>query len=166
MPMIDTAVATVAGNWRFDNGDLVSDAGKPATLQMPYSPPAEYDVRIEFTADSTVQVHLFKEPASFSWAMGNAHDCGFEYVDGKHVWESPFKSGFKLTPGKRHAALIRVRDNRVQGYIDNQLLVDAVTDFRNSREPELAQPDNSRLGWGAHTRRRVHKIEVIEVTPR
>ena len=168
MPMIDTATAAVAGSWRFENGDLVSDAGKPATLQIPYSPPAEYDVRVEFTAASTVQVHLFKDPASFSWAMGTNHDCGFEYVDGKHVWESPFKSGFKLTPGKRHLALIRVRNNRGQGYIDGQLVVDAVTDFKNfSKNPELAQPDNSRLGLGSYNApTRFHKIEVIEITPR
>ena len=168
MPMIEPAVAAVAGNWRFENGDLVADAAKPATLQIPYSPPAEYDVRVEFTTDSTVQIHLFKDPASFSWAMGNNHDCGFEYVNGKHVWESPFKSSFRLTPGKRHKALIRVRDNRVQGYIDNQLLVDGVTDFKNfSKNPELAQPDNSLLGLGSYNApTRFHKVEVIEITPR
>jgi hypothetical protein len=168
MPMIDPAVATVAGSWRFENGDLVSDAAKPATLQIPYTPPAEYDFRIEFTAQSTVQQHLFKEPASFSWAMGDNHDCGFEYVGGKHVWESPFKAGLRLTPGKRHVSLVRVRNNRVQGYIDGQLLVDAVTDFKDfSKNPELAQPDNSRLGLGTYNApARFHKVEVIEVTPR
>jgi len=168
MKMIDPAVATVAGSWRFENGDLVSDAGKPATLQIPYTPPAEYDFRIEFTAQSTVQQHLFKEPASFSWAMGDNHDCGFEYVGGKHVWESPFKAGLRLTPGKRHISLVRVRNNRVQGYIDGQLLVDAVTDFKDfSKNPELAQPDNSRLGLGTYNApARFHKVEVIEVTPR
>jgi serine/threonine-protein kinase len=168
MPMIDPAVAAVAGNWRFDNGDLVSDAAKPATLQIPYTPPAEYDFRIEFTAESTVQQHLFKEPASFSWAMGTNHECGFEYVGGKHVWESPFKSGFRLTAGKRHVSLVRVRNNRVQGYIDGQLLVDGVTDFKDfSKNPELAQPDNSRLGLGTyHAPARFHKVEVIEITPK
>jgi serine/threonine-protein kinase len=168
MPMIDPAVATVAGSWRFENGDLVSDSGKPATLQIPYSPPAEYDFRIEFTAQSTVQQHLFKDPASFSWAMGDNHDCGFEYVGGKHVWESPFKAGLRITPGKRHVSLVRVRNNRVQGYIDGQLLVDAVTDFKDfSKNPELAQPDNSRLGLGTYNApARFHKVEVIEITPK
>ena len=168
LAMIEPAVATVAGNWRFENGDLVSDDGRPATLQIPYHPPAEYDVKVEFTANSTVQVHLFKEPASFSWAMGTNHDCGFEYVGGKHVWESPFKNSFRLTQGKRHTALIRVRGNRAQGYIDGQLLVDAVTDFKDfSKNPELAQPDNSRLGLGSfNAPARFHRVEVIEITPR
>jgi hypothetical protein len=166
MPMIDPSIAAVAGSWRFENGDLVSNDGKPATLQIPYTPPAEYDVRIEFTAASTVQVHLFKDPASFSWAMGNSHDAGFEYVDGKHVWESPFKSSFRVTPGKRHTSVIRVRNNRVQGYIDGQLLVDAMTDYENfSKNPELSQPDNSRLGIGSYNLpARFHKIEVVEIT--
>ena len=166
MPMIDPAVAGVSGAWRFEDGVLVSDDGKPATLQIPYSPPAEYDVRVEFSASNTVQIHLFKDPASFTWAMGTSHECGFEYVDGKHVWESPFKASFKLTPGKRYTSLIRVRNNRVQGYIDGQLLVDAVTDFKNfSKNPELSQPDNSRLGIGSfNAPARFHKIEVIEIT--
>ena len=168
MPMIDPAVATVAGSWRFENGDLVSDSGKPATLQIPYTPPAEYDFRVEFTAQSTVQQHLFKDPASFSWAMGDNHDCGFEYVGGKHVWESPFKASLRLTPGKRHVSVVRVRNNRVQGYIDGQLLVDAVTDFKDfSKNPELGQPDNSRLGLGSYNApARFHKVEVIEITPK
>jgi hypothetical protein len=167
MPMIDPSVAAVAGSWRFEDGDLVSNEAKPATLQIPYSPPAEYDFRIEFTAQSTVQLHLFKEPASFSWAMGDKHECGFEYVRGKHVWESPFKSNFRITPGKRHVSVVRVRNNRVQGYIDGQLLVDAVTDFKDfSKNPELSQPDNSRLGLGSyHAPARFHKIEVVEITP-
>lgn len=168
MPLIDPTIATVAGTWRFEDGDLVSNDGKPATLQIPYSPPAEYDVRVEFTAQSTVQIHLFKDPASFSWAMGDKHECGFEYVDGKHVWESPFKSSFRTTPGKRHVAVIRIRNNRAQGYIDGQLLVEAMTDFRNfSKNPELGQPDNTRLGLGSyHATARFHKIEVVEITPR
>jgi hypothetical protein len=168
MPMIDPAIASVAGGWHFEGDDLVSDGAKPATLQIPYTPPAEYDFRIEFTAGGTVQQHLFKEPASFSWAMGNTHDCGFEFVNGKHVWEAPFKNGFRLSPGKRHVSVVRVRNNRVQGYIDNQLLVDAVTDFKNfSKNPELAQPDNSRLGLGSYNApARFHKIEVIEIKAR
>jgi serine/threonine-protein kinase len=168
MPMIDTASATVSGSWRFDNGDLVSNEGKPATLQIPYSPPPEYDLRVEFTPQETVQLHLFKDPASFSWAMGTSHDCGFEYVDGKHVWDSPFKSKFRLTPGKRTVCVIKVRNNKVQGYLNDQLLVDGFTDYKTfSKNPELAQPDNSRLGLGSYNApARFHKIEVTEITPR
>jgi serine/threonine protein kinase len=170
MPMIDPAVATVAGNWRFENGDLVSNDGRPATLQIPYTPPAEYDFRIEFTptaAENSVQQHLYREPYSFSWAMGTKHDCGFEFVDNKHVWDSPFKNTERLTPNQRYLSLIRVREGRVQGWLNGRLVVDAPTDYASfTKNPELSQPDNTRLGLGSyHAPVRFHKVEVIEFEP-
>ena len=170
MKMIDPAVATVAGSWKFENGDLVSDDGKPATLQIPYTPPAEYDFRIEFTPtadENSVQQHLYKEPYSFTWAMGTKHDCGFEFVDGKHVWDSPFRNSTKLTPNQRYVSLIRVRNGRVQGWLNGKLVVDASTDYRGfTKNPEFYQPDNTQLGLGSwHAQVRFHKVEVIEVTP-
>src|SRR4051812_8805297 len=167
LKMIDPAVATVAGSWRFENGDLVSNDGKPATLQIPYTPPAEYDFRIEFTPtaeDNSVQQHLYKAPYSFTWAMGTKHDCGFEFVDNKHVWDSPFRSAEKLKPNQRYVSLIRVRNGRVQGWLNGRLVVDGPTDYGNfTKNPEFYQPDNTRLALGSwHAQVRFHKVEVIE----
>jgi tRNA A-37 threonylcarbamoyl transferase component Bud32 len=168
LPMIDPAVATVAGNWRFENGDLVSDDGKPATLQLPYAPPAEYDFRVEFTptgSDNSVQQHLARAPHAFTWAMGTQHDCGFEFVDNKHVWDSPYKNPEKLKPNQRHVSLVRVRNGRVQAWLNGKCMVDAVTDYRNfTKNPEFMQPDETRLGLGSyHAPVRFHKVEVIEI---
>jgi len=168
MPMIEPSIATVAGSWRFENGDLVSDNGRPATLQIPYTPPAEYDLRVEFTPtsnDISVQFHLYKAPYSFSWAMGSGHDCGFEFVNNKHVWESPFKAGQRLRANERHVAVVRVRTGRVQGWINGKCLVDGATDYSNfTKNPEFRQPDETRLGLGSYTApTRFHKVELIEV---
>lgn len=170
MPMIDPAVASVAGAWRFENGDLISNEGKPATLQIPYVPPAEYDFRIEFTAtaaENSVQQHLSKGHYAFSWAMGTMHDCGFEFVDGKHVWDSPFKNTDKIRPNQRYVSVVRVREGRVQAWLNGKLVVDAATDYANfTKNPEFSQPDNTRLGLGSyHAPVRFHKVEVIEVRP-
>ena len=170
MPMIDPVVASVAGSWRIENGDLVSNDGRPATLQIPYSPPAEYDFRIEFTPtadDNSVQQHLYKAPYSFSWAMGTKHDCGFEFVDGKHVWDSPHKHPERIQPNKRHTSVVRVRNGKVQAYLNNKLVVDATTDYSNfTKNPEFFQPDQTRLGLGSyHAAVRFHKIEVVELAP-
>lgn len=168
MALIDPATASVAGNWRYENGDLVSDDGKPATLQIPYSPPAEYDFRIEFTPtaeENSVQQHLYRAPTAFTWAMGTKHDCGFEFVDGKHVWDSPFRGAEKLRPNQRYVSLVRVRDGRIQGWLNDRLVVDGPTDYSNfTKNPEFSQPDDTRLGLGSwHAPVRFHKIEVIEL---
>ena len=168
LKMIDPAVATVAGNWRFENGDLVSDDGKPATLQLPYAAPAEYDFRIEFTPtgdNTSVQQHLTHAPYAFTWAMGTRHDCGFEFVDNKHVWDSPFKNTARLSRSQRYVSVVRVRNGRVQGWINGKCVVDAVTDYRGfTKNPEFRQPDETRLGLGSfHSPVRFHKVEVIEV---
>jgi serine/threonine-protein kinase len=170
MPLIDPAIHTVAGSWRFENGDLVSNDGKPATLQLPYTPPAEYDFRIEFTPtgdDNSVQQHLYKAPYSFTWAMGTKHECGFEFVDNKHVWDSPFKHGERLQTHQRYTALVRVRNGNAQAFINNKLVVNATTDYANfSKNPEFAQPDETRLGLGSyHAAVRFHKVEVVEIAP-
>ena len=170
MPMIDPIVATVAGSWRYENGDLVSNDGRPATLQIPYAPPAEYDFHIEFTPtadDNSVQQHLYKAPYAFTWAMGTKHDCGFEFVDGKHVWDSPFKATDKLQPNQRYVSVVRVREGRVQAFLNGKLVVDAPTNYSNfTKNPEFAQPDDTQLGLGSyHAAVRFHKVEVIEVGP-
>ena len=168
MPLIDPTINTVHGNWRFEKGDLVSDNGRPATLQIPYTPPAEYDLRVEFTPtsnDISVQLHLYKAPYSFSWAMGSGHDCGFEFVNNKHVWESPFKARHRLRANERHVAVVRVRNGNVQGWINGQCYVEGATDYSNfTKNPEFKQPDETRLGLGSYTApTRFHKVELIEV---
>jgi serine/threonine protein kinase len=168
MKLINPDIATVAGNWKFEGGDLVSNDGKPATLEIPYSPPAEYDFTVEFTPTSdenSVQQHLYKAPYSFSFAMGTKHDCGFEFVDGKHVWDSPFRNPEKLRANQRHVAVVRVRNGRVQALLNGKTVVDAATDYSNfTKNPEFYQPDNTRLGLGSwHAQVRFHKVQVTEV---
>jgi hypothetical protein len=170
LPMIDPAIAAVAGTWRFDKGDLVSDDGRPATLQIPYTPPAEYDFRIDFTPtadENSVQQHLFKAPYAFTFAMGTKHDCGFEFVDGKHVWDSPFKNTDRIQANQRYTSVVRVREGRVQAFLNGKLVVDGSTNYANfSRNPEFSLPDNTRLGLGTfHASVRFHKVEVIEGVP-
>ena len=111
-----------------------------------------------------MQQHLYKAPYSFTWAMGTKHDCGFEFVDNKHVWDSPFRSAEKLRPNQRHVSLVRVRNSRVQGWLNGRLVVDAPTDYTNfTKNTEFFQPDNTRLALGSwHAQVRFHKVEVIE----
>ena len=166
--MIEPSIATVAGNWRFENGDLVSNDGKPATLQIPYSPPAEYDFTIEFTPtndENSVQQHLYKAPYAFTFAMGTKHDCGFEFVDGKHVWDSPFRNPEKLRANQRHVAVVRIRNGRVQALLNGRMVVDAATDYANfTKNPEFYQPDHTQLGLGSwHSPVRFHKVQLTEV---
>jgi hypothetical protein len=81
------------------------------------------------------------------------------------VWDSPYKNPEKLKPNQRHVSLVRVRNGRVQAWLNGKCMVDAVTDYRNfTKNPEFMQPDETRLGLGSyHAPVRFHKVEVIEI---
>jgi hypothetical protein len=167
IPLIDPAVGAAAGTWRFENGDLVSDGSAPATLEIAYQPLGEYDFRIEFTPEHVVQQHVSFAGTSFAWAMGVNDRCGFEYLDGKHMYDSPEARDGALAPGVRHVSVVRVRKDRVQGFLNGRLVCDVVTDYKNlSRNPQLGMRNGLRLGVGTWEKpARFHKIEVTELNP-
>jgi len=83
------------------------------------------------------------------------------------VWDSPFKNTDRLQANQRYTSVVRVREGRVQAYLNGKLVVDAGTNYANfSKNPELSQPDNTRLGLGSfHAPVRFHKVEVIATVP-
>jgi hypothetical protein len=97
--------------------------------------------------------------------MGTKHDCGFEFVDGKHVWDSPFRNPERLRANQRHVAVVRLRNGRIQALLNGRMVVDAATDYANfTKNPEFYQPDNTQLGLGSwHAQVRFHKVQLTEI---
>jgi serine/threonine-protein kinase len=173
---LDLNAASVKGAWRYEFGDLVSDNSGPAILELPVAVPAEYDFRMEFTPEDCVEQLLFKpapdperrDGVAFNWCMNVGELSGFESVEGRHVFDtsSPVTRRYTVKPGARHTSLVRVRKDRVQAFVDGQLVVEHKTDYHDlSRQDDWSFRNNDKLGLGTWNKpTRFHKVELIDKT--
>jgi len=56
LKLVDPAKDSVRGDWRFQEGGLLSPTGPFVRLQIPYAPPAEYDLRVVVERKSAPEV--------------------------------------------------------------------------------------------------------------
>ena len=161
---------TVSGRWAVDEEELRSDAAEPARIEFPYTPPEEYDFRIEFTqpvAGNVGQV-LFANGHQFGWYMGayvNSR-AGFQMIDGKAMPENPTGVKSSLQANHTYVSLVTVRKNGVKAYLDGQLLSQWTTDFHDmSLFPDSKLRGTDVLGvWTAAATTTFLKVEVREIS--
>ncbi|HZL34540.1 MAG TPA: protein kinase, partial [Tepidisphaeraceae bacterium] len=173
---LNVAAASVKGNWTLKNGQITSDSSGPAMLEFPAPVPSEYDFRIEFTPQDCVEQLLYKpsthrgsaKGTAFNWCMGVGEVCGFESLNGMHVFDnnSPLTRRLPLQLGIRHTSVVKVRKDGVQSFLDGQLIVAWKTDYHDlSRADDWSMRDNDRLGIGTWNKPTVfHKVELIDRT--
>ena len=179
---LNVAAASVKGSWRRQGSDLISDTSGPAILELPIRPPAEYDFRIEFTPQDCVEQLLFAPPATagvgravaFNWCMGVGELCGFESLNGTHVYpaegsaaglrDRPLTRHWVLRPGVRHISVVQVRKDGVRATLDGELVIEWKTDYHDlGRLDEWSMRGNDRLGLGTWNKPTVfHKAELID----
>jgi hypothetical protein len=172
---LDLKSAAAKGTWTRDEADVLSDESGPAILEFPNTVPREYDFRIEFTSQDCVQQLLYKPsgaPATpgvaFNWCMGVGEVCGFESIEGKHVFDSGAKAATRLLlrHGVRHVSLVKVRDNGFQAFLDGNLVAEWRTDYHDvGRLEDWSFRTNDKLGIGTWNKpTRFHKAELIDRT--
>lgn len=161
----------VSGDWRIENGKLSCDVAYPATLELPYYPPKEYDFRVTFTIESVGNVGqvLCARGRQFGWYMGayNNTQAGFQMIDGKAMPENPTGVKVKLFEANRtYTSLVEVRGDGVKAYVDGTLISQWKTDYKNaSLFPQSRLRGTDLLGvWAVGTRTTFHSIQVREVS--
>lgn len=170
LPLINSRNNAIAGIWTSDAGGISSDANATARLRLPYEPPDQYDLHVEFARKSgnkAVILLLSHAGHSFGWVMGTGNNsvCGFEMVDGKNATNSPVsvKRGSVLTNGEPCDCLVKVRDDSVAAYMNGQLVCFYKTDYSNLH---ISHPwsvgDGDFLGVASDASPTL--FEVIEVT--
>lgn len=179
---LDLAAAAVKGNWTRQGSDVISDSSGPAILELPVRPPNEYDFRIEFTSQDCVEQLLFAPPGTaagregvaFNWCMGVGELCGFESLNGTHVYpadgstaglsDRPLTRRWVLRPGVRHISVVQVRKDGVRATLDGELVIEWKTDYHDlGRLDEWSMRGNDRLGLGTWNKPTVfHKAELID----
>ncbi len=169
LPLIDPKVDSVFGVWTLDKDGLSCTPTNYAALELPYSPPDEYDFRIRFTRQSgteTIRQILVKGDARFSWSMSLESNtvAGFAMLKGKNANQNETTIKHSFNVGQQYESLVQVRNTGVSVYIDGKLINQLPTFKDLSSKAEWHQRDARLLGLGSNQSKVVfHSIEVIEV---
>jgi hypothetical protein len=172
MPLLDPSADTVNGTWQSQNGVLTVERKPLARIEIPYTPPEEYDFRISFTrldGEEDVNMMLVANGKSFLWSMGcdknKAH--GFEMVNNKDAKNSVtgVKVDQAVSNGTKHTAVVQVRRCLARAFLDGNMIREFTTDYGNVGMRKDWALRSDVLGLGAHQgKTSFEKIEVREVT--
>jgi hypothetical protein len=167
LALIDPERHTLGGNWRKENGELISDHSHRAKVYVPYKPPAEYDFKIEFTrlgVDNCV-AQMFTHNKSAALILGGwkGTASGFQQLNGKSAnSNSTTVLGIKWEIGKRHTSIVKVRKDGIEAWLDGERICVYATDGADLHNRDW--PINeAALGIGSEVSPTVfHSIELIE----
>lgn len=167
----NVASDVVAGEWRFEQEDLITNASKNSRIEFAYRPPEEYDYRVSFTRQSGDRGFILICVAAgrqFCWRMGViGNRCTFNELDGHADAGNPtLVHGPPLEIGQKHQCVVKIRHDSVAAYLDDQLMDTWKTDYRDmGLHPDFHLHRSDTLGLVAHLSAfAIHSAEVIEVS--
>jgi len=173
LPLVDPSKDTVNGKWQMQNGVLRVEQAGMARLEIPYTPPEEYDFRTTFTRESgeeDVNMMLVGGGKAFMWSMGcEKNKCdGFETIDDKTatLGVSAVRISPAVTNNTEHTAVVQVRKRLVRAFLDGKVIREFPTDYHNfGMRKDWKLRSDTVLGLGAHQGTTSYgKIEIREVT--
>ena len=171
LKLIDPKRDRMAGVWHWnkENKNILMGAAE-STLQIPYMPPSEYDVIMEFESDSTqIAVVVWKAKHRFWWSFkGWCHElCGLAWVDGKNLNNNPTTVVHPLKNGVKYVTEVRIRDKSVTGFIDGKKIVRYNTNYQNLSDESSYGFKDGFLGLYLHKHfTKIYRLQVREVTGR
>ncbi len=159
LKLIDPAKDAVAGAWKFEGTTLVAATVKFGRIQVPYVPPAEYDVRLvverKDKANSLVMGLVAQGKQFIAVVDAFEHDpfSGIELIDGKAFPDNETGvPGRHLENGKRATLEYGVRKDRVTMKVNGKPLVDWKADWEGlSLYKDWKMPRADALFIGAWT---------------
>jgi hypothetical protein len=179
--LIDPDRDAVFGKWSSVDGRIQSDmSGDPkngeARIEIPYQPPAEYDLKITFTPTQGTgenKIVLSKGGKAFAYVV-SAHlpegtpIAGFEVVNNQRAAGNTTNAKLDkpLEKGRNYTAVMQVRNDGVKAYLDDKLTSQLKTDYKDMGifwSQKLR--DDTLLGlvtWRSAVR--YNSIEVYEIT--
>lgn len=183
LALVDVKRDAILGEWsRTVDGLAVPRSPDTANgsprLQLPFTPPEEYDFEMEFTTgegNGFIAQALSAERHPFTWTVDlglqAGKKAGFGTLNGTPLMDNADGSIMRerlLINGRRHVSRVEVRKGKVLGYLDGEKLVDwgsGHSDFAQfDIPPKCAMRDAQHLGIVASDRAvTFHKITVREV---
>jgi hypothetical protein len=168
LALIDPDKHNLGGNWRKENGELISDHSTRAKVYIPYKPPAEYDFKIEFTRlgidNCVTQMFTHKKSAALILGGWKGTASGFQQLGGKSAnSNSTTVLGIKWQAGKRHTSIVKVRKDGIEAWLDGERICVYATDGSDLFNRDWPINEAS-LGVGSEVSPTVfHTIELIEI---
>jgi len=170
LKLIDLKKDSVAGEWKIEADALLTPATSFVRLQIPYIPPAEYELKVVAArkgGDSALIVGLIGEGRPFFAAMdGWDKTCtGLQEIDGKGVSGNETTLKRKVFTDDRPRTIIcTVRKDRTKLIVDGETLIDWKADYKRvSQTREWAVKDKRVLYVASHDT--VFRITEIWLTP-
>lgn len=158
----------VAGRWSRRDGELVTAAAEGARIVLPVRPQPEYDFRVSFTRrtgqHSIALIFVAGSgQATFEIDAWGEHLAGIQNIGGRSLRENSTRAeNQQLQNGRRYTAEVRVRRDRVEGYLDGRLIATYRGNGDNLSMLDVwKMPDAGTLGVGAWDSETVfHSIDV------
>jgi hypothetical protein len=150
MALVDPKADPVEGNWSRDGGSLLSDGCRHARVRIPYQPPEEFDLHVEFTRTKGDGRKGDGGGVELLWSSG----------DQVRWWPIP-----DTQPDRRYGALLQVRKDGVTLTVDGKIVGQRKVDDLSL----IADANNSvgapAVGVSSSTSPTAfHRIELTEVT--
>ena len=171
LPLMDVKRDSVAGNWQIRNRELISDGAGYARIEIPFTPPEEYDFQVTFTRQSgknDVNQILTHAGHSFMWMMNGMdnNSWALDTVGGARAGVNA--TTVKLPPienGRKYTSLIQVRKNYVAAYLDGKPVGAWSTNYQDLQIlSDWKLRNNNLLGVGSFSSPTIfHSIEINPV---
>jgi formylglycine-generating enzyme required for sulfatase activity len=189
LKFVDLKQDVIDGQWSFnadrsvlrcdstEGGERISSQ-PTARIEIPYSPPQEYELRITFvvTKDADPPGGVTNVGCGgnrqFDWGFDwYSHGAGINVINGKNITarrQNPtgvWRKSRWITVGKTHTMTCKVFKDRLQTFFDGELVVNYPTDYH---EFSVWKPHKhlSTLGLGAGGLTEYRSVELIEITGR
>ena len=177
LPLVNLRRDAGVGTWKqVADGIACENPAGANVLQLPYEPPVEYDLEIEFTPTANgmnVNHYLAAQGSMFAWKL-HAHGrtpplYGFELLDGKYCKdfaEAAVQLDLPLKVGQRYRSVVEVRQGSLRTLLDGKQLVHWTGDFKRfSVEESTPMQHLGRIGIGSWKRAvTFHSVRVREIS--
>ena len=174
LKLVNAEKDILEGKWSVQPGKLLlltkkEPEGAWPRVEIPYHPPEEYDLKVQFrhTGKGEVILLLSKAAHPFAFELGSAGNTVFAL---SKVKEGPgdaasLKKPRCLEGARVYTALVEVRNDSIRAYLDDLLIVySSLTDPKDlGVAPQYALRANDLLGLACGNQTVVLGIEIAEV---
>ena len=167
--LIDSAKDAAQGQWTRDPEGVSCANTAYACLQIPYTPPDEYDLTVNFTRtedNGSIALLLAAQKRSFEFVLDIKGEARFERVNGKIAQDNPTVVPVAISNGRAYTLTVEVRKTQVRAILDGKTLVEWKTDLKDlTRYSVWKLGDTALCGLGANGAKvTFHAVQMTEVT--
>ncbi|MBE7464141.1 MAG: protein kinase [Planctomycetes bacterium] len=169
IPEKDSAVL----GWKRDGTDIVSPNAQYACLALPYAPPEEYDLTVEFTREQgtkSIDIILPFRDRAFLFLLDGFDQriTGFMRIGGKDTRENSTRVELPepLHRGRRYKVSLRVRQSGVEALLDGRPITRYAGDWSDvTLDKDWKLTANGVVALGCFdTTIRFHRAEITPVS--